>query len=239
MIRHTNSLILSIIVHILFAVLFFAGYRYVAFEEGEKEKSATLNLCCINRQLPPKELPKPEPKKIHKPEKKPVQEPKPKPKAKPKHPTKKKTVEVQKAKKIVKEKKEIKPEPVKEKVEEETPKEEIQEEHIEPEVPKQNIVNKSVSTAEVYIKKNIQKIAKLLSENLYYPRSARKRGITGKILIKFTLQKDASVSDIIVLDSNSEVLSRAAIKTIQDLSKKFPKPNEVLTLSVPIDYKLH
>ena len=89
-----------------------------------------------------------------------------------------------------------------------------------------------------YLQVNTQKIAKLLKENLYYPRSARKRNITGKVIIKFTLSKDARVYDIKVIESKNNILSRAAMKTIMDLSGKFPKPQKRLTLHVPIGYEL-
>jgi protein TonB len=78
----------------------------------------------------------------------------------------------------------------------------------------------------------------LLQENLYYPRRARKRGIIGEVLVKFKLSMDAKVYSIEVLSSKSDILSRAAIKTIEDLSGKFPKPNKELTLNVPINYTL-
>lgn len=89
-----------------------------------------------------------------------------------------------------------------------------------------------------YINQNILKIQKLLQENLYYPRRARKRGITGEVVVTFTLYTDATVSTISVLTSNSAILSRAAIKTIERLSGSFPKPEEELILSVPIEYRL-
>ena len=85
---------------------------------------------------------------------------------------------------------------------------------------------------------NIAQIVDLLQDNLYYPRRARKKGIIGEVMVKFTLGIDAKVSDIQVLKSNREILSRAAIKTIEDLSGNFPKPDEELSISVPISYKL-
>ena len=77
-----------------------------------------------------------------------------------------------------------------------------------------------------------------MQDNLYYPRRARKKGITGEVMVKFTLGVDAIVSNVEVLKSEKEILSRAAIKTIQDLSGEFPKPDEALSISVPISYKL-
>lgn len=89
-----------------------------------------------------------------------------------------------------------------------------------------------------YLDQHIQKIVSLLQENLYYPRSARKRGITGEVIVKFTLLKDATAQYIEVTSSNSKILSKAAIKTIKNLSGEFPKPQEKLIIHVPIKYQL-
>jgi len=94
-------------------------------------------------------------------------------------------------------------------------------------------------TQEVYVNHNVNKISQLISDNLYYPRSARKRGIQGEVVIKFTLLKDATISSIKVVKSNHEILARAARTTIKRLSGKFPKPSNNLVLTVPINYTLH
>ena len=97
---------------------------------------------------------------------------------------------------------------------------------------------KQQNLTEEYVEINTEKIAQLLQENLYYPRSARKRGIVGNIIVKFTLGVDAKVYDLEVTKSNSDILSRAALKTINNLSGEFPKPKQEITLHVPIGYSL-
>ena len=89
-----------------------------------------------------------------------------------------------------------------------------------------------------YAQLHINEIATLIKENLYYPRRARKRGIEGEVRVRFTLQEDATITNIEILSSQSEILSRAAKQTLENLSKKLPKPDEVLTLTVPIKYSL-
>lgn len=89
-----------------------------------------------------------------------------------------------------------------------------------------------------YSELNAQKIVELLREHLYYPRSARQKGIVGVVKVKFTLDVDAKVYNITVVESSDEILSRAAIKTIEELSTKFPKPASKTTLTVPINYSL-
>ena len=146
----------------------------------------------------------------------------------------------------------ITPEPIKEKVIEkkELPKdiptigetlpkiEEVIEEapHVKQEVL---VEQKETSLEEEYLNKHIQKITELLSENLYYPRSARKRNIQGEVMVKFKLSTSANAYDIEVVSSKSDILSRAAIKTIEDLSGEFPIPPEELHLHVPITYSLN
>jgi protein TonB len=102
----------------------------------------------------------------------------------------------------------------------------------------ENMEQKLLRLEKEYLDEHIQKIQILLNENLYYPRSARKRGVTGTIIVKFTLSTLGVIHSIKIIESKSEILSRAAIQTIEDLSGEFPKPNEELILHVPINYKL-
>ncbi|QOY51315.1 cell envelope integrity protein TolA [Candidatus Sulfurimonas baltica] len=101
--------------------------------------------------------------------------------------------------------------------------------HVEP---------KKEEVAKEYLKINTKKITQLLQDNLYYPRSARKRNITGEVIIRFTLGVDCEVYDIEIVNSKNNILSRAAVKTIEDLSGKFPKPDKKIILNVPINYNL-
>jgi protein TonB len=99
--------------------------------------------------------------------------------------------------------------------------------------------NKQVESSEDrYKNKYLAEIAKLLQENLYYPRRVRKRGIEGKVIVKFTLTQDVEVINSEILLSSDEILSRGALRTLENLSGEFPKPDEKLTLTVPISYSL-
>lgn len=89
-----------------------------------------------------------------------------------------------------------------------------------------------------YYELNVQRIVQLLQEHLYYPRSARQKEIIGVVKVKCILDIDAKVHDITVVESSDEILSRAAIKTIENLSTKFPKPKSQTTLTIPITYSL-
>lgn len=97
---------------------------------------------------------------------------------------------------------------------------------------------KSLQSQQEYLNKHLKEITKLLSDNLYYPRSARKRGITDVVVVKFTLSRLGEVHSLQIIESKTKILSRAAEETINNLSGQFPKPDEILTLHVPIEYKL-
>ena len=99
-------------------------------------------------------------------------------------------------------------------------------------------VDVAVIQQKEYINDNLVKISQLLSDNLYYPRRARKRGVVGEVVVKFNILQDGSVNAVKVISSNSEILSKAATKTIKNLSGEFPKPNQKLTIQIPIEYNL-
>ncbi|MFA5454668.1 MAG: TonB family protein [Sulfurimonas sp.] len=235
MIRHSNSLLISIFIHaILLLTLFFAWKSYFEVKK-EEEKKICLKLCSVE---PIKEIT----------EKKEIQEVKVVAKEKQKEPKepkapKKALKEKQKKIEITGEVKEIKDAIV----------EIIKGELIAEIVPKKlskiekPIVEQKADDAKLmqevpqdeHMEINKQKISQLLKENLYYPMSARKRNITGLVKVSFTLGVDAKVYNIKIVESENDILSRAAIKTIEDLSTKFPKPTKELTLSVPINYNLN
>ncbi|MEJ2413847.1 MAG: TonB family protein [Sulfurimonas sp.] len=89
-----------------------------------------------------------------------------------------------------------------------------------------------------YLSLHVSEIVALLKENFYYPRRAREQAIEGVVTVKFTLSTDAKVSNIEVVESKHEILSDAAIETIHSLEGKLPKPDEELTLTIPINYNL-
>jgi protein TonB len=96
----------------------------------------------------------------------------------------------------------------------------------------------AVSAEALYLQEHIRQIALLLRENLYYPRIARKRGITGDVTVSFELLKNGEVRNVEVVTGDRSILNRAAIKTIERLSGEFPRPDEPLMLQVPINYRL-
>lgn len=89
-----------------------------------------------------------------------------------------------------------------------------------------------------YLDEHLAVIARLLQENLYYPKLARKRHIEGEVMAAFTLLTDGTIKDVTVKKHAREVLDRAAVRTIESLSGQMPHPQTVLTLEVPIRFVL-
>ena len=240
MIRHGSSFLFSLMFHVtLVLVLFFTWKNIPSISKIDCEDKVCVQLCNVTVEKPVlKSATKPKPKL--KPIPKKVQKPKTKPKP------------VVKKIEIVKEVPVIMPELIKEElvVEEVKKKEEKVEKTpvestliVQKEVLKEDSIiedseAKQVRLEEEYMQAHIAKIIQLLRDNLYYPRRARKSGTVGEIMVKFTLSTDAVAHSIKVVSSKSEILSRAAMKTIENLSGKFPKPSKELILHVPINYSL-
>lgn len=233
MIRYSKSFFISLFIHTsLLLLLLFTWQNYSVLNQVQ-DKKICLKLCSVELK---KETPK-NTQTIIEPEIKKIQEPKPIQKPK-KAEIKKEPI------KAVEEKQEV----IKEVFKEATPpmqqskdvvvNEKTFQKNLQ-ELPKKEPLHEQKKLSDEYIKVNTQKISQLLQENLYYPLSARKRNITGQVKVKFTLKTNAQAINIKVVESSSDILSRSAIKTIEDLSEKFPKPKEEIELIVNIDYNLN
>jgi len=87
-------------------------------------------------------------------------------------------------------------------------------------------VQLSAST-EVYEKKDVvalppfgmKRFYKQLSEVMQYPTSAREKGVTGKVLIEFVVEKDGKLTDIKVLKSLDEACDAEAQRALMVLAE--------------------
>ena len=254
MIRNNSALFLSFTIHALIAAAAFFVYQKAHEGMPSLEKRICVSLTHFVEAAPvipkPKAVqPKPEPKPVMSKKAEPVKPVVAKPVEVPKPEPKPVVKQIPIADPVVK-----KAEPVIEPVQ-------VVEEIVEPVVAEavtepQVAVQEPVAAAEpvveaveapvmpaptaeeLYMQAHLVQIAKLLKENLYYPRSARKRGITGEVLVAFELLQSGEVTQIDVKSGERGILNRAAIKTIERLSGKFPKPGAPLTLNVPIRYQL-
>ncbi len=66
-------------------------------------------------------------------------------------------------------------------------------------------------------------ILKYIGNNTVYPDVAKKKGITGKVIIRFVVEKDCTVSEPTIIQSVDPELDAEAIRVIKTLPK-FEKP---------------
>lgn len=70
-------------------------------------------------------------------------------------------------------------------------------------------------------KGGIRELYKFIGQNLKYPIDAMRNRVTGKVFVKFAIEKDGSIQDIYVLKNIYPSLDREAIETIKKTSKKW------------------
>jgi len=227
MIKHSSSLLISLFIHTL--LISSILYLYTSFSkepiEPPKEKKVALQL---SHFVEKKALPTPVQKKRKPKEKKElIQHTKIIKKVIQKKKKEKRKVTIKEKKQKIKQLVKIEKN---EKLKERVP------------VVKENISTpKKVESKVVkpnYLDDNMAKIRELIQTNLYYPRRARKRAIQGEVIVAFTLSKKAEVTSITIVKSKHKILSKSAIRTIEDLSSKFPKPSENIIVKIPISYRL-
>jgi periplasmic protein TonB len=78
-------------------------------------------------------------------------------------------------------------------------------------------------------------ILKYITENTTYPEIAKKNNITGKVIVRFIVEKDCSVSDATIIKSVDPLLDAEAIKVISSLPK-FEKPAKNGGVAVRVYY---
>ncbi len=70
-------------------------------------------------------------------------------------------------------------------------------------------------------KGGIRELYKFIGQTLRYPFDAQRRGISGKIYVRFVVEKDGSIQDIYALQGVYPSLDKEAIETIKKTSKKW------------------
>ena len=95
---------------------------------------------------------------------------------------------------------------------------------------------------EVDEKPDFLDLNQFLIKNLKYPPYAQEKKIQGKVIIKFIVSKDGSITNIEVISSPHEILSNEAIRVIKLMPKWKPgilkgKPVNV-QYTLPINFKL-
>lgn len=82
-----------------------------------------------------------------------------------------------------------------------------------------------------------------IANNTKYPEEAKNKGIQGKVLARFMVKEDGSVSDVTILQSASPLLDAESIRVVSSLPKFTPgtlKGKAVpVWFMIPIQFKLH
>lgn len=65
-------------------------------------------------------------------------------------------------------------------------------------------------------------LLKYIADSTHYPKEAKEKGIQGKVITRFMVRKDGSVSDVSVLKGASPLLDNEAIRVVKTLPKFTP-----------------
>ena len=88
----------------------------------------------------------------------------------------------------------------------------------------------------------MQKLMKYFSDNVRYPVVAAENGIQGRVVCQFTVWKDGSIRDIVVVKGVDPALDREAIRLIQNMPKWKPGEQRGKAVSckytVPVSFRL-
>ena len=84
---------------------------------------------------------------------------------------------------------------------------------------------------------------KYIMENIKYPEQAMKKGIQGRVAVRFIVEKDGSISNVRPIHPVHPLLDKEAIRVVKSMPKWSPgkqhgKPVRV-QLIVPIMFKLN
>jgi Ca-activated chloride channel family protein len=81
-----------------------------------------------------------------------------------------------------------------------------------------------------------------IAQNLNYPKTAQDNGIQGKVIVRFSVEKDGSISKVEVVRSLDPACDKEAIRIIKSLPKFIPAKQNGVNVAVwytlPITFKL-
>jgi protein TonB len=76
-----------------------------------------------------------------------------------------------------------------------------------------------------------------VSQNTIYPEAAKKNGITGRVIVKFVVEKDGSVSNVEILKGVDPLLDAEAIRVVSTLPD-FSSPGKQSGNPVRVQYAI-
>jgi protein TonB len=86
-------------------------------------------------------------------------------------------------------------------------------------------------------------VADTLKRHQHYPLSARRRGLSGQVVLQFTIHADGRITNPQITDSSGHVVFRtASLRVLQRVGTLPPFPPELperqLTVKIPMRYEL-
>jgi periplasmic protein TonB len=85
-------------------------------------------------------------------------------------------------------------------------------------------------------------LLKYIGENTKYPKDAKEKGIQGRVIMRFKVKEDGSVSDVAVLNGISPSIDAESIRVVGSLPKftpgKLKGKNVAVWYMVPITFAL-
>ena len=82
-----------------------------------------------------------------------------------------------------------------------------------------------------------QRLRQALNRHFYYPKQARRQGWQGEVLLSFTLNKNGTISNILIAQSSEYgILDRAAIDALNRVQAIDVQLDREFSLEIPISY---
>ena len=90
-----------------------------------------------------------------------------------------------------------------------------------------------------YIDENLASIIAAIKKYKKYPLQAKKRGMTGQVLVKCTIKTDGRIENIRIIEASKyELLDENSMEILEIASKEFVAPKRDVTISIPFNYSL-
>lgn len=85
-------------------------------------------------------------------------------------------------------------------------------------------------------------LMKYLASNIKYPVVAQENGIQGRVVVKFVVEPDGSISNVVVVKSVDPSLDKEAVRVVKSMPKWIPGQNNGqkvrVNFNVPVSFKL-
>ncbi len=105
-----------------------------------------------------------------------------------------------------------------------------------------NIVYDSVDEMPEFYRGGINGLVQYLSENIKYPIIAREKGIQGRVIVQFVVNKDGSIEDAKIVRSVDPNLDKEALRVVMSMPKWKPGKKDGKAVRVkyvlPVNFKL-